>query len=40
MVKKIVIEFEAGNDSKVADRVFESIMKHKCREEGKVLNAK
>ena len=28
MVKKIVIEFEAGNDSKVADRVFESAIKY------------
>lgn len=33
-------EFETGSKGRSADRVFESIMKHKCREEGKVLNAK
>ena len=37
MVKKIVIEFEAGNDSKVADRVFESAIKYIRRSGGKVI---
>lgn len=37
MIKKIVIEFEAGNDSKVADRVFESAIKHIRRSGGRVV---
>nr|DAS03242.1 MAG TPA: hypothetical protein [Caudoviricetes sp.] len=37
MVKKIVIEFEAGNDSKVTDRVFESAIKYIRRSGGKVI---
>lgn len=37
MVKKIVIEFEAGNDSKVADRVFESAIKYIRRGGGRVV---
>ena len=37
MVKKIVIEFEAGNDSKVADRVFESAIKYIRRSGGRVV---
>lgn len=38
MVKKIVIEFEAGNDSKVTDRVFESAIKYIRRSGGRVVN--
>ena len=38
MVKKIVIEFEAGNDSKVADRVFESAIKYIRRSGGRIVN--
>ena len=37
MVEKIVIEFEAGNDSKVADRVFESAIKYIRRSGGRVV---
>ena len=37
MVKKIVIEFEAGNDSKVSERVFESAIKYIRRSGGKVI---
>lgn len=37
MVKKIVIEFEADNDSKVTDRVFESAIKYIRRSGGKVI---
>lgn len=37
MVKKVVIEFEAGNDSKVTDRVFESAIKYIRRSGGKVI---
>ena len=37
MVKKIVIEFEAGNDIKVADRVFESAIKYIRRVGGRVV---
>ena len=37
MVKKIVIEFEAGNYSKVTDRVFESAIKYIRRSGGKVI---
>lgn len=37
MVKKVVIEFEAGNDSKVADRVFESAIKYIRRSGGRVV---
>ena len=36
MVKKIVIEFEAGNDSKVTDRVFESAIKYIRKSGGRV----
>nr|DAJ29612.1 MAG TPA: hypothetical protein [Caudoviricetes sp.] len=38
MVKKIVIEFEAGNDSKVADRVFESAIKYTRKSGGRIVN--
>lgn len=38
MVKKIVIEFEAGNDSKVADRVFESAIKYIRKSGGRIVN--
>nr|DAP12532.1 MAG TPA: hypothetical protein [Caudoviricetes sp.] len=37
MVKKIVIEFEAGNDNRVADRVFESAIKYIRRSGGRVV---
>ena len=37
MVKKIVIEFEAGNDSKVTDRVFESAIKYIRKSGGRVV---
>ena len=37
MVKKIVIEFEAGNDSKVADRVFESAIKYIRKSGGRIV---
>ena len=38
MIKKIVIEFEAGNDSKVADRVFESAIKYIRKSGGRIVN--
>ena len=38
MVKKIVIEFEAGNDSKVADRVFDSAIKYIRKSGGRIVN--
>ena len=37
MLKKIVIEFEAGNDSKVTDRVFESAIKYIRKSGGRVV---
>lgn len=37
MVKKIVIEFEAGSDSRVVDKVFESAIKHIRRSGGRVV---
>ena len=37
MVEKIVIEFEAGSDSRVVDKVFESAIKHIRRSGGKVI---
>ena len=40
MVKKIVIEFEAGNDSKVADRVFESAIKYIRKSGGRIERRK
>ena len=37
MVKKIVIEFEADNDSRLADRIFESAVKLIRKAGGRVV---
>ena len=37
MVKKIVIEFEAGNESRLADRIFESAVKLIRKAGGRVV---
>ena len=37
MVEKIVIEFEAGSDSRVVDKVFESAIKHIRRSGGRIV---
>lgn len=38
MIKKIVIEFEAGSEDRVTDKVFETAIKHIRRSGGKVVN--